>query len=132
MISNRMKAKQTSRFTGILKKLRLAHGFTHQNIADALGCNRATYTYYESGKTIPGIVILEKLADLYDIPLANLLSGQLSYTEPSQKRPSKKVVDDIEAISGLTSDEKSIIAILRTKESGFAQKLLRQLKAGSE
>ena len=45
-----------------LRQARLQAGYSQQNIADALNVNRATYTYYETGKTSPDPVTLGKIA----------------------------------------------------------------------
>ncbi len=36
---------------------------------EALHVNRSTYTYYESGKTKPGLKVLKKVAAIYDVPI---------------------------------------------------------------
>lgn len=40
-------------FGDVLRRLRLRCGLTQQAVADALHVHRATYSYYESGKTLP-------------------------------------------------------------------------------
>ena len=49
-----------------LRQARLQAGYSQQNVADALNVNRATYTYYETGKTTPSVVDLYVLARLYN------------------------------------------------------------------
>ena len=36
-----------------LRQIRLEHNLTQQNIADVLGCDRTTYTLYETAATTP-------------------------------------------------------------------------------
>lgn len=55
--------------TGLLRDLRLAHGYSQQNIADMLGLNRSAYTYYELGKCTPSIESLYKLSNLYEMDI---------------------------------------------------------------
>ena len=105
-----------------LRKIRLAAGFTQQNIADALKINRATYTYYETGKTLPDIVTIQKLAVLYQIDIQDLLSGDINNAGLRQ-RPKKKISQKPEHIDELSSQEKSLIALLRL----FGQKELQVL-----
>ena len=48
-----------------LRKFRTAAGFSQEELSQLLGMNRATYTYYETGKTTPSVVDLYRLAQLY-------------------------------------------------------------------
>ena len=45
-----------------LRRMRLKCGLTQQAVADALHVNRATYSYYELGKTQPDFAQLGQLA----------------------------------------------------------------------
>lgn len=56
-----------------LRKFRTEARYSQQDVAQILGINRATYTYYETGKTIPSIVDLWVLARLYHRPLEEFL-----------------------------------------------------------
>ena len=49
-----------------LQKFRTAAGFSQEELSQLLGMNRATYTYYETGKTTPSVVDLYVLARLYN------------------------------------------------------------------
>lgn len=48
-----------------LRRFRTEAHYSQQEIAQWLGINRATYTYYETGKTTPGVVDLYQLSRLY-------------------------------------------------------------------
>ena len=56
-----------------LRQARLQAGYSQQNIADALNVNRATYTYYETGHTTPGIEDLYLLSQLYGRAMEDFL-----------------------------------------------------------
>ena len=56
-----------------LRQARLQAGYSQQNIADALNVNRATYTYYETGHTTPGIADLYLLSQLYGRAMEDFL-----------------------------------------------------------
>lgn len=118
--------------TGLLQDLRLAHGYSQQNIADMLGLNRPAYTYYETGKCTPSIESLYKLLKLYemDIEAFVLPEKESPVFITGQKRPGRLISDNIE-ITGLTQNELSIIVILRTKDNIFTQELLDALKQGN-
>ena len=57
-----------------IKQLRESNGFTQQQLADYLGIGRVTLTHYETGQRKPPLPLLEKLATLYGLELADLLS----------------------------------------------------------
>ena len=50
---------------GNLRQFRTEARYSQAAIANLLGMNRATYTYYETGKTTPSVVDLFTLARLY-------------------------------------------------------------------
>jgi Predicted transcriptional regulators len=59
-----------------IKKFRKKAGYTQQQIANLLNIDRSTYSYYESGRTIPDLKTLFKLAEIFQEPLINLLSSE--------------------------------------------------------
>ena len=56
-----------------LKFYRQNSGLTQKQVADALHIERTTYTYYETGKTLPSIFTLMKLAKIYNVPVEQLM-----------------------------------------------------------
>ncbi|MEI6578222.1 MAG: helix-turn-helix transcriptional regulator [Eubacteriales bacterium] len=60
-----------------LKRLRLYCGLTQKQIADQLNIDRSTYTYYETGKTVPDVETLRKLSRLYYITLDTLVDSKI-------------------------------------------------------
>ena len=56
-----------------LKSLRAQNGYTQQNIADFLGIERSTYSYYETGKTQPSTAILARLSCLFHVGLEDII-----------------------------------------------------------
>ena len=65
-----------------LKFLRKRHGYTQSQVALLLEINRSTYAYYELGETQPSLLILARLAQLYDVTTDYLLGIQ-----PEEKQP---------------------------------------------
>ena len=49
-----------------LKKIRKQYKMTQEEIAKLLGMGRSGYTYYETGKTVPSIEVLQKLSAIYN------------------------------------------------------------------
>lgn len=56
-----------------LAKARTQKGYTQQQIAELLECNRATVTNYENGKRTPDVDTIVKLAKLYEVSADYLL-----------------------------------------------------------
>ena len=48
--------------------LRTYYGYTQQQIASFLGCERSTYTHLERGKTLLSVYHLYVLSELYRLP----------------------------------------------------------------
>ncbi|GAA4493294.1 hypothetical protein GCM10023172_01700 [Hymenobacter ginsengisoli] len=57
-----------------IKQLRLSNGFTQQQLATYLDIDRSLLAHIEDDRRQPGLVLLEKLATLYGVDLADLLS----------------------------------------------------------
>lgn len=93
-----------------LAEARLQKGYTQQQIAEFLGCNRATVTNYENGKRTPDIDTIVKLAKLYEVSADYLLG--LSNAESTDK--------DIQFISKRTGlNENAINRLAWYNESGI-------------
>lgn len=60
-----------------LKRLRKIHGFTQQQVADALNLDRSTYTYYEVGKTEPNHRTTIKLARIFEVSVQEIITGEM-------------------------------------------------------
>lgn len=58
-----------------IKLFRLYNGYTQKQVADILNIERSTYAYYESGKSVPDIETIIKLARLYNISIDFLLGN---------------------------------------------------------
>ncbi len=71
-----------TQFGSYLKKLRKSHHYTQEYVASYLDVIRQSYSHYETGRTAPGIETLNKLANLYQIPLSELLALQLEHAVP--------------------------------------------------
>ncbi len=61
-----------------LKLLRHIFELSQSKVAEMLGLERSTYSYYEVGKTQPSARTLIKLAKIYNVPLDYLLSSKIN------------------------------------------------------
>ena len=59
--------------TDSLKKIRKQYKMTQEDVAKFLGISRSGYTYYETGKTVPSVEMLKKLAMMYDTTIDNVV-----------------------------------------------------------
>lgn len=56
-----------------LKQLRLDRGMTQEQVAERVGLTRQAVSSYESGRTLPGVDILERLAAVYEVELSDII-----------------------------------------------------------
>lgn len=106
-----------------LRNVRLACGFSQNEVAEVLKVSRSTYTYYEKGKIIPDVQALRILAELYGIPAvvfmfpeeyADMEAGRLKSQAPIHSLP------DPRRLGELTQEEKDVIKAYRLKKKGSA------------
>ncbi|PWM59362.1 MAG: hypothetical protein DBX91_06490 [Subdoligranulum variabile] len=132
LTSARRMEKGTS-FGNALRRLRLSCGLTQQAVADALHVNRATYTYYELGKTQPDFQQLEKIAQVFGVNLETLsrilVDPESTHSWEVSVRAPKKVAPQPETLSQLTAEEKSLIALYRLCDEGGKQEIRKAARA---
>lgn len=56
-----------------LRRLRTDHNYTQTQIGDKLNISRQAYSNYETGKRIPDLDILFRIADIYHVTLEQLI-----------------------------------------------------------
>ncbi len=122
-----------------LRKYRIENGYSQNHIANILGIERSTYTYYEVGKTTPVVFDLMRLADLYGTSLDDLLgfhadsSDPLAFGEP--RTPEKNVSHRkdkerylLESVQDLSSEERQLLAYYRSATSSERKEMLESLR----
>ena len=60
-----------------LRALIIKNKLRQHHIAGLLEIDRSTYAYYESGRHMPSVITLKKLADFYEISLDSFLDPEL-------------------------------------------------------
>jgi transcriptional regulator with XRE-family HTH domain len=68
-------------FSEILKQLRIEKNLSQKDVANAIGVDRTTYTKYETGKSQPDFVTMQKLAEFYSVSVDYLL-GRTNIRNP--------------------------------------------------
>lgn len=71
-----------------LKDARVQAGFTQEQVAEKVMVSRQTISNWENGKSLPDIVSIMNLSDLYQISIDELLKG-----DPRMKRKIEKDVN---------------------------------------
>ena len=59
-----------------LRNYREQCGYSQKQVADSLGIDRSTYSYYEIGKTTPSISTIMRIANLFNIDCTQLLPSE--------------------------------------------------------
>ncbi len=97
-----------------LKISRKANKFTQQGLADAIGIERSTYASYETGRNKPDVVLLSRIAKVFDVSSDFIL--EIDTTVPLnvedisvqyKKKSGNKLV------STLSKEEKNVLAKYR-------------------
>lgn len=87
-----------------IKLFRLYNGYTQKQVADILNIERSTYAYYESGKSVPDIETIIKLARLYNISI-DLLLGNSDYLKQKYEEEQNGKLKDSSANYNRSSED---------------------------
>ena len=68
-----------------LKEARQKSGMTQEQVAEKIMVSRVTVSHWENGKSLPDIVSLISLSDLYSISLDELVKGDSKMAEKVKK-----------------------------------------------
>ncbi len=110
-----------------LKYYRTQSGLTQQDVADLLGLERSSYSYYETGKITPDIETLVRLSKIFKVDFYDLLSGcnkeTGKYVNDAQL---KELVGSVEQKNGdkLPDDEYEAEIMIRVRSLNKQQKSL--------
>ncbi|MBQ2668078.1 MAG: helix-turn-helix domain-containing protein [Clostridia bacterium] len=122
-----------------LRNFRVENGYSQNHIANILGVERSTYTYYETGKTVPVIFDLMRLADLYHTTLDDLMGFRADSSDPLafhenrapvkaavRKRRKENYLD--EAVQDLSAEERQLLAYHRSASPEERRHILEYLQ----
>lgn len=120
-----------------LRLLRNNVKLSQQQVADALGIDRSTYTYYETNKTNPSIPFLLKISRIYGITVDELVGnqnvlrlndgGNFFDGKDPETAEDEKISEKILRLSDLNDEEKLLIVKYRLLEDkSEIMKLLEQ------
>ena len=113
-----------------LRSLRLSMGLTQMQVAEALNIDRSTYTYYETGKTVPDVKTIIKLSKIFNV------SYQLILDDESVDFNINSSVKDrtlnLSEMSELTKQERLMIVAYRLLTADMKKKYLNKILADAK
>ena len=76
------------KFGAFLIQLRKENGMTQKELAERLYVSDKAVSKWERGLSLPDIALLQPLAEIYDISVTEILSGQRIQADETWRRPS--------------------------------------------
>ncbi|WP_196603460.1 helix-turn-helix domain-containing protein [Pectinatus haikarae] len=85
----------------IIKSLRQQNNFTQEELGQKLNIQKSAISKYETGRTRPSMETLQKLSDVFKVPINVLLNGfgiktEISEQETKQPKDLAKFLDQTE------------------------------------
>jgi transcriptional regulator with XRE-family HTH domain len=65
--------KVAERLATNLKKYRTERGLKQSQVAKSIGIDRSTYSYYETGHSLPSVVRLIDISEFFDVSINKLV-----------------------------------------------------------
>lgn len=117
-----------------LKHIRRECGLTQMQVAQALGIDRSTYTYYETGKTSPDVNGLKRLARIFGVSVNDLLYNDESSDVVlfSDNEPSYQSGDRAVMMGSLSKSEKQLLLLFRQLNEAGKEDLMKRAKTAVE
>lgn len=121
----------------LLRRYRLNCGYSQQAIANALGVDRSTYTYYETRRVTPSLKTVLTLKNLLNIPYDEILGcfGSFESNENDVVDSDMEKMIPIDrnspmkaSIYELPRDEKQLVLFYRSLNLKKREKLMRELQ----
>lgn len=109
-----------SNFSLVLRMYRMNAGLTQKQVAGALGIERSTYAYYETGSSQPSGLMIIKLSNIFGIDyslLMDALSDSLSDELPEEENQpvlNDSVMEDRETLYSLKNREQNLVVNFRS------------------
>ena len=106
-----------------LKLLRTKMGLTQFDVANALGVERSTYTYYELGKTLPDWQTIKKLAKIFNVDYYDLLEDHGKYVLQDYHNNFQRI-----NICDLSPEERRLILLMRTVSDEKKKEIIESIE----
>ena len=111
-----------------LRKMRERTGLPQKTIADALGVERSTYSYYESDRNEPSMEKLRLLAKIFGTNVGALVDDDIPQGELTIADDDIAYYGiDLDKINELSRDEQMLLLYYRRLDDGQKAKFVRKL-----
>lgn len=109
-----------------IKELRKNSALTQKQIADVLGIDRSTYSYYENGKASPSLAVLMRIAKVFNVTLDYVIYGDDSKTvQANVLSDSSSAYTKVDSFVNLSDTEKSLLMYSRLLDSDSVDDLVK-------
>ena len=93
-----------------IAQARKDRGLTQQQLADRLGIAQQTLAHYEIGRLRVVAALLPALADIFDLSVDELLTGQATGRPAGKRGPASRLQQQIEAIGQLPKAKQRVVS----------------------
>ncbi len=111
-----------------IRSLRKGHKLTQQEVADILGLDRSTYTFYEIGKTNPQPESLRKLSDTYNVTIGYIYGVEKNCPEMKINTAEKLEACESDTVSAVSKQERFLLMAYRSLEASKKDELMARLR----
>lgn len=124
-----MKGRVIMTLAETLKRIRKKYKMTQEEVSQFLGVSRSGYTYYETGKTVPSVDTLKKLAVMYDTTVDEIIGL------PPKNSSGRKVSEDnisakgVDPLMYMKKEEQSLIMAFRLASKENKEKIIKEVFA---
>ncbi len=105
-----------------LRNVRKEHNLKQKDIAEAIGIDRSTYSFYETGKTNPPIETMCALAKIYNVTIGYLIGKEAN--NPELRERANMVSSGVDPIAMLKKDEQLLLMYYRLAEEDSKKEIL--------
>ena len=123
-----------TKFSLVLRQCRENAGLTQKQVSDALGVERSTYAYYETGTTRPSGSMIIRLANIFNVNYSVFMEAVSDVEfDNSEEDESYTTLTDVswrdrERMYALAKDEQNMILLYRTLTSEQKKRVLELIK----
>ncbi len=111
-----------------LRLLRKSFKLTQQEVADILGIDRSTYTFYEAGKSTPSKENIVKLCDIFNVTVGYLFGVEKNCPELKVANRSDHIGENPEGFKEISRNEKFILMAYRSLDSEKKEQFIDAVK----
>ncbi len=108
-----------------LKRVRKEHNFKQKEVAEAIGVDRSTYSFYEIGRTSPSIEALCTLAKIYNVTIGYLIGKEAN--NPVLRESATNVSAGVDPIAMLKKDEQLLLMYYRVADEEEKKQIIKAL-----